>query len=415
MTRKEIFARCLAACILFPGFNYGASFDWPNWRGPNHDGISRETDWSSTWPPNGPKPLWKASVGTGFSSMAVANERVYTLGNRNDTDTVYCFDAETGREIWKHSYPCLLDAKYYEGGPGSTPTADGARVYTLSKRGHLFCFEAENGNVVWQKNLIDELGVKKPEWGFAGSPLVEKDLLILNVGEAGTAVNKATGKVIWRSGAETAAGYATPIPFNIGDQRCVAIFSSKALVAVRANDGRQVWRYPWETHWDINAADPILVEDKLFLSTFDRGCALLRLNSGSPTLIWSNKEMANHFNGCVFLNGAFFGIHGNTDQSGKDLRCLDSATGAAKWKFPDAGLGSLTAAGDKLIVLSDKGELFVAPASTDAFTPTSRAQVLGGKCWTTPVLSNGRIYCRNARGDLVCLDVRTKAVAGAAR
>src|SRR3954447_26373896 len=145
--------------------------DWPHWRGPALNGISKERGWSTSWPAEGPKQLWKASVGTGFSSFAVASGRVFTLGNQKETDTVYCFDAENGNLIWKHSYACPLDPIYYEGGPGSTPSVDGERVYTLSKRAQLFCFEAATGKVLWERDLTKETGAQKPRWGFAGSPL----------------------------------------------------------------------------------------------------------------------------------------------------------------------------------------------------------------------------------------------------
>src|SRR5262249_21937234 len=154
---------------------------------------------------------------------------------------------------WKHSYACPLDDKYYEGGPGSTPTVDGDRVYTLGKRGQLFCFAAASGQVLWQKNLMDELAVLKPEWGFAASPLVEANLLILNVGSAGTAVDKMTGKTIWTSGRE-AAGYATPVPWTSSGQRQGLVFAAKALVAVKLSDGAELWRLPWVTRWNISAA-----------------------------------------------------------------------------------------------------------------------------------------------------------------
>jgi len=396
---------CLAlACSLWPRFNPVAD-DWPRWRGPDLNGISKEKGWSTNWPSEGPKQLWKVSVGIGFSSVAVAQGRVFTLGNKDDADTVYCFDAATGRALWTHSYPCPLDAKYYEGGPGSTPTVQGNNVFTLSKRGHVICFDAAGGEVAWQKNLMEELRVTKPQWGFAGSPLVEGNLLILNVGGAGTALDKATGKVVWTSDTN-AAGYATPVPFMTGSERCTAIFSGKALVGVRTNDGKELWRYPWITRWDITSADPILNGNTLFVSTFDRGCGLLRVGAGVPTEVWANKNMGNHFNSCVLLNGCFFGIDGNTDQAAKDFRCLDARTGAVKWKYPGLGLGSVMAADGKLIIMGERGELIVAEASADAFKPVARAQVLGGKCWTVPVLANGRIYCRNAQGDLVCLDVR---------
>jgi outer membrane protein assembly factor BamB len=381
-----------------------AGLDWYRWRGPDLNGISHETAWSTQWPKEGPSQLWKASVGTGFSSVSVSRGRVFTMGHAAEQDTVFCFDAATGALLWKHSFPCALDAKYYEGGPGATPTVDGERVYTLSKRGHLFCFEAASGQVVWQKDLIQELGVAKPEWGFAGSPLVQDNLLLLNLGSAGTAVDKQSGKVVWTSGKE-AAGYATPVPCKLGGQEAVLIFAAKALVAANARNGRELWRLPWVTRWNINAADPIVVGGKVFLSTFDQGGALLELNEGPPNELWRSKSMGNHFNSCVIIGGAIYGFDGNTDKPDPHLRCLSLKTGEVLWSHKGLGLGSLTVAGDKLILLSDKGELIVAEASPAAFKPLARAQVLGGKCWTVPVLSHGRIYCRNARGELVCVDV----------
>src|SRR5581483_9513255 len=193
-------------CILFIGIPMllpcpaARAADWFRWRGPDLNGISKETGWLAKWPDEGPKQLWKASVGTGFSSMSVSHGHLYTMGNDGkDTDTVFCFDAVTGADVWKYSYPCALDPKFYEGGTSSTPIVDGDRVYTLSRKGDLFCLNAANGHVVWSKNVHSDFGNEIPTWGFAGSPLVEGDLLILNVGTAGTALDKKTGKVIWHS------------------------------------------------------------------------------------------------------------------------------------------------------------------------------------------------------------------------
>lgn len=407
MTRSSLFGVCswVLLWLFLISVDESRADDWPNWRGPDLNGISKEKGWTTHWPQEGPKQLWKASVGIGFSSVAVARGRLFTLGNTNETDTVFCFDAENGRELWKHSYACPLDAVYYEGGPGSTPTVDAEKVYTLSKRGHLFCFEAANGKVVWQRNLIEELGVTKPRWGFAGSPLVEGDRLILNVGGAGTAVEKATGRTVWTSGTN-ASGYATPVPFVVGGERCAAIFSSKALIGVRMRDGRELWQHPWLTKWDLNITNPILDGERLFISTFDRGCALLKLEAGPPKLVWQNKSMANHFNSGVCLDGFLYGIDGNSDDPARDFRCVELATGQMKWQQKGFGLGSVMAADGKLIVLSERGELVVAEANPAKFNPLAQAQVLGGKCWTVPVLANGRIYCRNAQGTLICLDVR---------
>jgi outer membrane protein assembly factor BamB len=397
----------LALCSSTIGSAADANrFDWPRWRGPDLNGISKETNWSDQWPAEGPKALWKASVGTGFSSLAVADGRVFTMGNRDATDTVFAFDALTGRELWKQSYPCPLDDKYHEGGPYATPTVEDGRVFTLSKRAQLYCFDAASGRVLWETNLMLGLDVAKPEWGFSGSVLIEEELLLLNVGDAGTAVNKRTGKVVWTSG-KTLAGYATPVPYGKAGARSMAMFSGASLVGVRIQDGKELWRYPWVERWKITAADPILVGiDKIFISTFGKGCALLRLGAGVPEVVWENKNMANHFNSCVLLDGCLYGVHGNTDQPAKDLRCLDASTGEVKWKHDGLGLGSLMAAAGKLLVLSERGELVVAQSTPTGFEPGARAQVLGGKCWTVPVLSHGIVYCRNARGDVAALDLR---------
>ncbi len=383
--------------------------DWPLWRGPDVNGISRETGWTTSWPSDGPKQLWKASVGTGFSSVAIAHGRLFTLGNKGEADTVYCFDATTGKQLWKYSYACPLDPIYYEGGPGSTPAVDGERVYTLSKRGHFFCFDAATGKIFWRHNFMEEVEAAKPRWGFAGSPVIQGNLVILNVGGAGTALHKTTGKIAWKSDTNE-AGYATPIPLTANGERCAAIFSGKALVGVRVADGKKLWQFPWIERWNLNTADPLLIGDKLFVSTFDRGCALLQIGSGTPKVLWENKVVRHHFNCGVHLNGFIYGINGNTDQPDKDLRCVEVATGQVKWNFTGVGLGSVMAADGKLIVLSDRGELLIAPASPQGFKPIARAQVLGGKCWTVPVLANGRIYCRNAEGTLVCVDVSRPAL-----
>lgn len=364
------------------------------------NGISTETGWRSSWGGAAPKELWRASVGTGFASFSVAQDRVYTVGNQEDQDTIYCFDAATGKVLWKHAYEHPLDPKYYEGGPSATPTVDGDRVYMLSKRGHLMCLDAAKGTVIWSKQLAEELGAKMPEWGFASSPLVEGDWLILNVGSAGTAVEKATGKVVWTSGKE-AAGYATAVPYEVGGERLVALFCAKHLVAVRVKDGQQVWSQAWKTSYDVNAADPIIDGNRFFISSgYNRGGGLVKVEGNLPSLVWENKNMRNHFNSCVLKDGFLYGVDEN------QLRCLSLATGEVKWTEKSFGKGSLMMADGKLVALSEKGELIIAETTPESFKVLSRAQILGGKCWTTPVLANGRVYARNAKGDVVCVDVK---------
>ncbi len=382
-----------------------AADDWPRWRGPNLDGVSQETGWLADWPEKGPAVAWKASVGTGFSSVTLSRGRLYTMGNRENTDTVYCLDAATGGQIWTHSYRSPLEERLFEGGPTSTPTVDGERVYTLSRQGDLFCFDAATGKVGWSKNIAEEAGVRVPGWGFAGSVLVHGELLVLNVGEAGTAVEKTSGKIVWTS-ADRDAGYNTPVPVRRGDRWFVVIASGRFYHLVDLKTGKELWRHRWLVRFGCNAADPVVDGNRVFISSgYNRGAALLEIAGDEPAVVWANKDMQNQFSSCVLIDGHLYGIDGNT-HSATSLKCMEFASGKVKWAHPWKGMGSLTAAGGKLIVLGEQGELIVAGASPEEFKPSARAKVLGGKCWTVPVLARGRIYCRNAGGELVCVDVR---------
>ncbi|MSU59512.1 MAG: alcohol dehydrogenase [Pedosphaera sp.] len=391
----------LAAGFAVVSFSSPAA-DWPNWRGPDHNGISKETDWSTQWPAAGPKQLWKAKVGTGFSSFAVSGGKVFTVGNTDNTDTVFCFDANTGAEVWKQSYASPLDPKYYEGGPNATPTVEGERIYTFSKRGVAHCLDAAEGTELWVKDLAAELKAKMPVWGFAGSVLIAGELALLNVGSTGAALDKKTGKVIWSSGPEE-AGYSSLVPVEIGAKSAVAFASKQHVVAVTVADGKELWRFPWKTQYNVNPTDPIFSGSKVFISSgYNRGGGVFDVSASPPKNLWDNKNMRNHMNSCVLWQGHLYGLDDN------QLRCLVFDTGAVKWTDKAAGKGSLMLADGKLIVLSEKGELLVAAPSPDGFKPLVRAQVLGGKCWTVPVLANGKIYCRNAAGDVVCVDVSGK-------
>jgi outer membrane protein assembly factor BamB len=391
----------IATLIAFTSISALANA-WPNFRGPDHNGISKETGWSASWPAGGPKKLWKAKVGIGFASFAVSNGKVYTVGNANDVDSVYCFDAITGAEVWKQSQPAKLDPKYYEGGPSATPTVDGGLVYTLTKRGVAHCFDAAKGSVIWSKDLAQELKAAMPTWGFAGSVLIDGNLALLNVGSAGAALDKKSGKVVWSSGPEE-AGYSSPVPFVSNGKRSIAMAIKRNVVALNVADGKEIWSFPWKTANDVNAADPVLSGDKVFISSgYGHGGGVFDVSVKPPRNVWENKSMRNHFSSSVLWKGHLYGLDEN------QLRCLVFETGEVKWTDKVTGKGSLMLADGKLIVLGEKGELMVADAMPDGFKPIARSQVLGGKCWTAPVLANGKIYCRNAAGDVVCVDVGGK-------
>ncbi|MDG1892649.1 MAG: PQQ-binding-like beta-propeller repeat protein [Verrucomicrobiota bacterium] len=379
--------------------------DWPMFRGPEHNGISKETSWRKTWPKTGPPKLWEASVGTGFSSMSVADGKLFTLGNQDKKDTVYALDAVSGKTLWTHVYESKIGAKFYEGGPGSTPTVDLGKVYVLSKWGDLFCLDGKQGHTVWQRQLEQEEGLRLPDWGFNGSPLVHGDHLILNVGGGGMAVDKKTGKTIWLSNDEE-SGYSTPLPFEIADKTYVALSSGNSFLAADPTTGSKIWEIKWPTRYGVNAADPIIVQNEVWVgSGYGKGHGLFKLNGAVAEVAWTNRELRTQQNAPVLLGGHLFGFDGNGG-SRAPLKCIERKTGKVVWEESTFKYGSVAAADEQLIILSAQGELLIAPASPEGFLPTARAKVLNGKCWTVPVLSNGLIYVRNSKGRTICLDVR---------
>ncbi len=401
MTRMMNVGLLSVAAVLAAG-GLASAADWPCYRGPSHNGTSQETNWSANWGTSGPKVLWKKSIGIGFSTTAVANGRAYNLGNSNkETDTVYCLDAGTGQELWKHSYPCPLLPNSYEGGPLSTPTVDGGQVYTLSKIGDLFCLEAATGKVLWRRQLEKGMGFKPPEWRFSSSALIAGDMLLLNIGPAGLALNKNTGDPLWQSG-KGRCGYATPVPFEMDGQPCLAIMSEATLFVVRQADGKPLWRYPWKTQYEVNAADPVVIGSRMFLTSgYNHGCALLEFNAAGAKRLWESKVMSMQINSPVVRDGFAYGFDENI------FKCVRLEDGNQQWQEQSLGKGSLMMSADgRLIIMSEMGELVIAQAGPQKFDVVARAPILPkSKCWTAPVLANGRIYARNAAGDFVCVDV----------
>lgn len=379
--------------------------DWFQWRGPDRNGISAEENLRDQWPATGPPIRWKGSVGTGFSSATVAAGRLFTLGNRENMDTVYCLDAESGKLRWKHSYESPLEDRFFEGGPTSTPTIGGDSVYTLGRQGDLFCFDAATGAVNWSQDVAEATDVRVPGWGFAASPVVHGDIVLVGVGETGTAVDKRTGAVLWSS-ADADAGYATPLPVRRDDQWFVLIASGKFYHMVDMATGQEAWRLRWLTRFGANAADPIVSGDHVFISSgYNRGSALLKLTNAAPEIVWKGKEFQSQFSSSVLIDGFLYGVDGDTSGE-RALKCVELQSGEVRWAEHGFGSGALMAANNRLIILSESGELVIAAASADAFRALARAKIMEGKCWTAPVLSNGQVYCRSADGEIVCVDLR---------
>lgn len=395
-------ARALLAPLAFGLIAIPASHaeDWPQFRGPQRNGTSPEKAWKATWPGDIPV-AWKAEVGLGFSSVVVSKGLAATAGHAKGQDTIFCFEATSGKPLWKHSYPAELGDKFFEGGTTGTPTFDGNRLYWLSRWGDLLALDATTGKLLWQTQIHKETGAPIPTWGFTGAPLVLGNQLLLNVGEAGAAVDKLSGKLLWKS-APKDAGYSTPLP--MGD--LVLLGNAKAYLAVHAKTGAEAWRLRWLTEYGVNAPDPVLAGERLFLSTgYGKGGALFQLTDNTPSEVWKTKKLKTQMNAALLHEGHLYGVDGDTTQKAS-LKCLELATGEEKWSEPGFGSGGVILANGHLLALSGNGEVLIARATPAEFKPTARTQVFGPKAWTAPVLANGLLYCRNNRGELVVLNLR---------
>lgn len=376
--------------------------DWSRWRGPEGNGISAESDWRPQALAGGPKIKWRTSLGSGLSAVSVASRRLYTLGNVGASDTVYCLDAETGKLVWKYTYACPLGNFF---GPRATPAQDGGLLYTLSRKGDALCLDVETGRVKWSKDLVREFKAQTMDYGLAGSPLIVGDLVIYNALECGIALNKLSGEKVWTS-ADGPGGYASPVFFQSQGKDQVAIFGSRNLFVIDPATGKKSVTHPWQTQFDVNAADPAFFDGKLFItSAWEHGCALLDLSTGSARPLWENRNLRGHLASPIYLDGYLYGIDDNTPNG--QLRCLDARTGEVKWA-QKGSYESLSMAGGRILTLDKKGFLAVTEASPKECKELARALVLNGKArnWTAPVLANGLLYCKNSDGELLCLDVR---------
>ena len=381
--------------------------NWPNWMGPNLNGVSTESGWSTDWPEEGLPVAWTHQLGTGFSSVSIADGLLYSMGHTRGRETVWCLDAESGEVVWKRFYDAELNPNLYEGGPGSTPTIDDESVYSLSVDGRLMCLNRFDGSVVWEKKLQTALDVGMHEWGFNGSPFILGDQLILEAGRV-VSFDKRTGNKLWQSGVHR-AGYGSVRAMTIEGRSMIVSLDCDGLRVSSAEDGSEIAFNSWQSPFRTNSTTPIVNGDRIFISTgYQVGCGLFQLASEDSGFTlrpeYTSREMRNHFNNCILHQGYLYGFDGNSNLGRVvTLKCIDFATGEVQWSKTGLGCGSLMIADQKLVILSDKGQLVVADASPDGFRELCRSPFLDGRCWTVPVLLNGRIYGRNARGRLVCV------------
>jgi len=395
--------------------------DWSRWRGPNGDGISMETGWDPEALEGGPKIVWKTNVGLGYSNAVIKGKYLYTMGNEDGEDNIYCLNGETGKEVWRYSYPHQHFGGY-GGATQSTPIVEGMYVYALSIEGILLCLEAKNGKLRWKKDLISEYDVVKPYFGFGGSPVIEGDLIILTANTSGIALNKKTGEMVWGSDkppeklyldSSTGPHYATPVMYDYEGKRYAVITSYVGVHSVDVETGKVLWLYKWEPYRNTHVSDPLIFNGKVFIEQFKKmhGSVLLDIKRGEPKVLWKNQSLSSDVSSPVLINGYIYGCAGGPYYSHGLLRCLDVKTGEVMWEEDlETVTITLMAADGKLIILEDDGTLRIADATPSSYKEISSGNVPVGegqsrKFWTPPVLCNGKIYCRNYTGDLVCIDV----------
>ncbi len=398
---------CLLALALAALAQPATAADWPAYRGLNRDGVSAETGLLKSWPEDGPKRLWMAELGDGYSAISISQGRVFTMYGDGISEHAVAFDAATGKQLWR--FRTDKDREdHFGSGPRSTPLVEDGRVYVVSALGHLYALKSESGEVLWEVNLPAKFGAKVPTWGVSVSPLIEGELLLIDAGgregHSLLAFNKKSGALKWASQTDI-PGYSTPLAFTAAGRHQVVFFTGSSLVSVDPKTGKPFWREPWKTSYDVNAAMPIFIApDKIFVSSgYDSGAAVFRIKSQGDGMVseevWRSRVMKNHFNSSVLVDGHLYGFDGGT------FKCIDAATGAERWKQRGFLKGSLIYADGHLIVLSERGVLALVEATPQSYREKARTEVFKAKTWTMPTLADGRLYLRSEK-QLIVLDLR---------
>jgi outer membrane protein assembly factor BamB len=397
---------------------FGRLGDWPQWRGNYRDGTAPDIGLLTEWPSDGPPKLWEIPIGLGFSSMAVADGRLYTQMQVDEEEVVLCLDADSGKEKWRFGYPAAYRVdRSYGPCPRATPTIQAGRLYTVGGNGMLHCLNAGTGKPIWQHDLIKEFQGRQPQWGVAFSPLIDGELVIAHPGgpdgNSIVAFNKHDGKLVWNAG-DDPPGYSSPITGTIAGRRQLLMFTGNALVGLEPTTGQVLWRFPWNTDHDCNVATPIIRGDYVLISSgYGKGCALLKVagrevishvqhgkvvagpgrNLGfvfSVEPVYESNEMCNHFSSNVLYREYVYGFSDYT------LTCMEFRTGKVAWTKRGFARGSLLIADGRLIIFGESGELALADATPEEYRQRASYRFSRkSHCWSTPVLAQGKLYIRD--------------------
>ncbi len=429
----------------------GAAADWPQWFGPERDGVWRETGLLERFPKGGPKVLWRAPLNPGFCGPAEADGRVVVMDRERargpdgelvkatrqgspGNERVLCFDAATGKELWKHQYDCPYRVSW-PSGPRTTPLIDRGRVYTLGTMGDLCCLEAATGKLLWSKNLAKEYKVATPPpWGYSAHLLVEGDLLISLVGGEGSAVvalDKHTGKEVWKALTTQDIAYSPPMVYEAGGKRQLIVWPSESITSLDPATGKVYWTLPYPSTGQpklpsVNISTILRMGDQLFFTSTYHGPLMLTLDADKPgaSVVWShepaNPEKPESL--CCLMpspalkDGYVYGV-----SFMGELMCLDAATGKELWqnydlmvpkKKTDCGTAFLIRQGDRFVIFTETGDLVFANLTPKGYQEIDRAHIIdavqAGRgrmvVWSHPAFARRCVFARNDK-EIVCVSL----------
>jgi outer membrane protein assembly factor BamB len=380
---------------------------WPQWRGPNRDGISKETGLLKEWPAEGPALVWKATgAGRGYSSFSVADGKLYTMGLRGNREFVVAFDVATGKELWATAHGSAFRNDRGDG-PRGTPTVDGDRIYALGGNGDLSALDARTGKLVWTKNVLQEFGGSNITWGISESPLVLGEKLLVNAGGPGAsivALKKTDGSLIWKTQSDK-AGYSSAIPVQINGVTQVVFFTAQRAIGLDAKDGRLLWEYARPSNNVANVATPIVRANRVFISSdYGTGGGVVEIKPDNKAQeIWFTKDMRNHHSSSVLIGDYLYGF------SSAILIAMRFDTGEIAWRDRSVGKGSLVYADGHLYCFSENGVVGLVEAVPTGYKETGRFRIPQDSLptWTHPVVAGGRLYLRD-QDTIYSFDVKSK-------
>ena len=432
---RQYTVQCIVYFAILIMATHAAADDWPQWGGPQRDLVWREGGIVEALPAVDPNTgmlprMWTAKIGSGYAGPAVANGRVLLTDRIADQnlERVLCFDANTGKELWKYEYEPRYTISYPLG-PRATPTVDGERVYTLGAVGHLFCFDAASGNILWQKHLPTDFGTELPQWGTAGAPLVDGDqLIVLAGGKPGALVvslDKNTGAERWRALDGKEPGYCPPVILEFGGRRQLIVWHPEAIVGLDPSNGKTLWEVPFAVQFGLTIPMPRKLGSRLFVTSFYNGPLMIDLGDDgvSPQVLWrsaaKNNEQHNdslHAIMCtpIVTEDCIYGVG-----SYGELRGLDTKTGQVLWETKDATgpdrwwNAFLVPHEDRVVVCNEQGEIIFATLSRDGYKELNRAKLIAPTqpihrrqtVWSHPAFAMQSVFARND-GELIRVSLK---------